>query len=260
MCRFHCCRATVSSDTRTAWGWGFHWKAGSLRKAEASRVGGGALIAGLLGLVLTGCASTEYTDHEEFLNENEGRFTHTGAYIQLGYTQALEDFSLGGATGPGVGITSVDDASGVQFNFGYRGSRYVAVESGIHYLPGFDTNSTASGVSGFDATWVGLNTKIYPLGGLDGNAGRLQPYVTAGLGVLWMRADAAPDRGPFGSTSTSGTSDTEYAGAWRFGGGLELYLAEYLELYAEYAFVKPSASRLNDFDFQEATFGIGWRF
>ena len=215
------------------------------------------MIAGLLGLVLGGCARVDYRDHEDFLNDGEGRFTHSGAYVQVGYTKGIEDFSLDGVSTPG--IASVDDAEGAILSFGYRGSRYLALEASVQELEGFDNSASGTGVHGFDARWLGVNAKVYPLGFLDGEWGRVQPYVVGGVGALWFSADADADQGPFGS-GASGTTDTENSGAWRFGGGLDVYIVEHVLFFGEYAWVKPSASRLDDFEFQEASFGFGCRF
>ncbi|MEM7262040.1 MAG: porin family protein [Planctomycetota bacterium] len=221
----------------------------------SQRLGTLALLVSVLAIA-SGCAThqSDYSDHEAFLNENEGRFTKTGAYVGLGYTAGMEDFSLAGV--------SADDANGYHLRFGYRGSRYFGIGASWEQLNTFDVSPDTNngGVAdGYDARVLAVDTRIYPLGFLEGNAARIQPFAQIGLGVIWVGADSPADTGPFGG-GTGGPSDTEYSSVLRFGGGLEAYLTENIYLNGEYLLVKPLANRLDDFEFQELNLGFGFRF
>ncbi|MCA8960101.1 MAG: outer membrane beta-barrel protein [Planctomycetes bacterium] len=216
-------------------------------------------IVAIAALGLAGCAAVDepayYEEHRQFLAGDEGRFTRSGTYLGFGYTAGFDDFDVAG--------TSVDRSNGLFARFGFRGSRYMGLEASfadhLNFDSSPDTTATPAGpVDAYEARVLTINTRLYPLGFLEGNAARIQPYATLGAGLMWIRAKSPGHVA--GVPGNASNSSVEQSAALRYGLGLEVYLAEHLHLLGEYSFVEPLASRLDDFPLREASFGLEYRF
>ncbi len=199
------------------------------------RLGLMALVTGV-ALSSVGCKSS-YNPEEDW--QGLGRFTRTGVYVGGGYTRGFEDLNL-------QGNIDADDDDGFHVKAGYRGSRYVAVELAYDTVNEFDTD--VDGVS-VEASTVTANLKIYPTGGLENNAARIQPYGLAGIGIIFTDTD-----------SPTAPSENEDAGAYRLAVGADIYLTEDIFLNAEYAWLGSTAGRLKRIFYNNLNLGILFKF
>lgn len=157
--------------------------------------------------------------------EEELAYSRAGGWVGLGGAYAQENFS---------GVGSYDNSGSLLFRAGYRGLPNVAVEFLGEVLPEFQSDGASDGdVDGFAVT---ANLKLLlPLGPIE-------PYAALGLGILDIDSDERSREDDF---------------AFRFAGGLDLYLTPHWVLYGEAAYMLPTGD-VDDYDY--ATFGAGFLF
>jgi hypothetical protein len=130
----------------------------------------------------------------------------SGAILGVNFVYVISDFDFESSA------FDSDDPLGVEVSAGYRFNRYVSLEGILQYLSEFDIDANA----GFPATFTawGLSfmpaTKVYPLA--DVLPPWVQPFGQFGIGVLFAHSDG------FGS-------DNDATAGFRFGGGVDFYLA-----------------------------------
>lgn len=214
---------------------------GGLALPRAIRSAAVLVAAGLIAMATSGCRGTPYNEAADY--QDLGRFTYPGVNIGGGLTRSFEDFDITGS--------SADDTTGFHFRVGGRGSRYLAFEAVYERSLDFDINPTSLSYS---ADAITLNFKVYPTGGLEGNAARLQPYLSAGGGALFVNGNVR------GSVDGGVMDNNEFGGLFRAAGGVDFYLTENVLLTAEYARLMPTPSRLDDFEYDNVNLGIQLRF
>lgn len=189
----------------------------------------------------SGCRNTPYSEAEDY--QDLGRFTYPGMSVGGGLTVSYEDFDVSGV--------SADDTSGFHLRVGARGSRYVAIEAVYERSNDFDTNPTSLQ---YTADAISVNFKVFPTGGFQGNGARLQPYLSAGGGLIFVDADVK------GAIDNGIVDSNEFGGLFRYAAGLDFYLSESVLLSAEYARLMPTPSRLDDLEYDNINLGIQFRF
>ncbi|MEZ4218019.1 MAG: hypothetical protein R3E88_16145 [Myxococcota bacterium] len=152
----------------------------------------------------------------------DGGFARTGAYIGAGGTWVTDVFEddvadfASGLAGTNVDV-DIHDTWGATALLGYRALPFLAVEAQYEYVDDFGVDASGAGVSGR----VDLRGHV-----LTGNlklvlpTWRIQPYVLAGLGVVWYRASG----GISGLGAAVFEDDRAFAG--RVGAGVDLVLSE----------------------------------
>lgn len=188
-------------------------------RCMARAVAGGLCLV-LMGLSGTGC------------NLFQGDFTHHGGYFGLGYNQGLEDFDVAGLT--------PEDPPGFGVRVGYRGNPYFAGEFSLDYNTDFFEEGSS------DAAYAGLGLKHFPLSYWR-DYSRVQPYVTAGLGVMGIDVPV-----PGGGSEASL--------ALRYGLGVDVYLTRNLLLFSEFLAHSARDDDLDDLDFYNWVTGFQVRF
>ena len=146
-------------------------------------------------------------------DESEDARLRSGAILGVNFVYVISDFDFESSS------FDSDDPLGVEVSAGYRFNRYVSLEGILQYISEFDIDVNA----GFPATFTawGLSfmpaTKVYPLA--DVLPPWVQPFGQFGIGVLFAHSDG------FGS-------DNDATAGFRFGGGVDFYLAPQVVLRA----------------------------
>jgi opacity protein-like surface antigen len=144
---------------------------------------------------------------------------------------------------PGIDV-SVEDSAGFDGRLGRRLLPYLAAEFQIDYLAGFDVNSMNVTVLTYRELVATANLKlIAPLG-------RLQPYGLVGLGISnsWLDTSLA-----------SLSDDSFFGGAFRGGGGVDLFILPKLAFSAEASYVLP-IGETEKLDYVSLSFGFLYTF
>lgn len=150
-------------------------------------------------------------------DDSEDSRLRSGAFLGVHFVYALSDFDFK------TSAISADDSPGVEVFAGYRFNRFVSLEGVLHYLDEFDidTRDFRTGGSRRLATAWGISfmpaTKVYPLA--DVLPPWVQPFGQFGVGVLFAHADG-------------GFTDNDATVGFRFGGGVDIYLAPQVVLRA----------------------------
>lgn len=160
-------------------------------------------------------------------------FSRSGGYVGGSLSFAGEEFD---ELDPTTGNDS-DDAVGFSARAGYRILPWGGLELAYEQFDEFDV-----GAAEVDVKSLMLHGKVYPF------TGRLQPYALGGVG--YVRGDVDRD-----TASDFDASDF----SWRLGGGLDLYLVDFLPLFAEVAYTWPT-DKLDDLEFWTASVGAYFRF
>lgn len=157
----------------------------------------------------------------------DDEYGRSGPYLGASGVYAFEDFSGNAAPSP-------TGSWGYSLNGGYRFNEYFALELDWDHLLGFD-DSTGDA----DMWLIGLNAKVFPFHGI------IQPFVLAGAGFAGVNDNSAPE-------------DSENAG-FRFGGGLEVYLARNWAITAQVDYILLIGS-LSDYAAIPVSLGVEYRF
>lgn len=171
--------------------------------------------------VLAGWAATASADEE---------FGRSGPYIGAGAVYAFETFS------GNVDDGSQDGSWGYHLTAGYRFNEYFALEAFGEQFVEYEAASGEIGIWG-----VGLNGKFYPF------SGRVQPYLA--VGSAWSGVD---DDRPAQDRDSTGI-------AFRFSGGLDVYLSRNWALFADVGYFLGTSGRA-DYGTVPLSFGVLYRF
>jgi opacity protein-like surface antigen len=172
-----------------------------------------------------------------------------GWFMGVGATYGIEDFQ-------GSDLDDDHNEWGGNIYAGWRFMRYWAGDLTFEYIDDYEVSD--ANVSGFnngvrvDRFYsLTLNGRGYlPLDKLSDSLARIQPYASAGFGLLHGRIK-----------NRSGASDSKEKGRFtgRLGGGLDISLTENLVFNASANYFLPT-SALSDLDFLSVGFGLGYRF
>ena len=188
------------------------------------------IAAGILILVSAGIAPAQYDESAEIIHDAPD-YSRVGPYMQGGVVQAWGQFKA-----PNFIVDKAilfldpnDSRLGPNLGVGGRFHKYFAAEIDFEgvwswTLNGVDTSTYA----------LMLNTKgYYPIG-------RFQPFALAGIGTL---------------VSLQGNDHTARL-AYRFGGGVDVFVTESVYLSVSYRYT----GNLDDFGYTNILWGIGYHF
>ncbi len=196
---------------------------GPMRRPPRAVLRAALAVAAMCAISIVGTAPVAADSEQAEEEQEELAYSRSGGYVGVGGGYAVENFS---------GHGPYDDAASILFRAGYRGLPYVAVDFLGEVLTEFETERYRD-LDGYSVT-VNLRL-LLPLG-------RLEPYASAGLGVLSINPD---------------DTSREEGFAFRSAVGLDLYLTPRWALFGEAAYMLPTGD-VKDFDY--ATFGGGILF
>lgn len=178
------------------------------------------------------------------LMAESGDYARSGLYVGGGlvggFTTRLEDQLT---DIPGVDDVEVDPSFGLAGRLGARITPHLALEAHYEWMEDFETS-----VDGVEIA----ETRTQALtGDLKGYlaTGRVQPYLSAGLGFLSAKSDDP--------VTTFQKTDTDFAA--RFGGGVDFYLNESFGLSIDSSYVVPTGD-VEDLDYVSVGAGVFFRF
>jgi hypothetical protein len=191
-----------------------------------------ALVAGLtLSMLFCGAA---WADDDE-----PSVFSENMTFFSLGGTYGISDFKSyvgGGRSGSFQVVDDPSDAGGITTRLGVRAAPYVAYYLQYEWLTRWKIPSEISDPPGVisvrqeaDTHLLSANAKIFPLHAVLDSVldGRLQPYVTGGMGVMF-----APDL----------TIQTAVAFTGKMGVGLDAFITEQFSLTADGTYNIPTGN------------------
>ncbi|NIO11468.1 MAG: outer membrane beta-barrel protein [Deltaproteobacteria bacterium] len=173
-------------------------------------------------------------------------FAEDGAYFVLGGITGFERLD-------DTSSVSVDDSLGFNMRFGYRFLPGLAAEIEWDFLDGFDLNDVPGNLT-VDGWLLTANVKA-PL-----RTDRVQPFLLAGLGAMYaqLRSETVLVVCDWWwCYGTSAQLGDEIDFAMRFGGGLDVYLAEEFAITLDANYVIPTGG-LEDLTY--ISFGWGFLF
>lgn len=193
-------------------------------------------------LALPSLASAEY---RAYRNSNDvddyGREGfYVGGGLVGGFTTRLED-ELSDA--PGVDDVEVDPSVGLAGRVGMRITPHVAIEAHYEWMNDFETSIAGTEVAETRTSVLTGDVKGYL------TTGRVQPFLSAGLGFLSAKSDDP-------STSFQRT-DTDFAA--RFGGGVDFYVNRHVGFTLDTSYVVPTGD-VEDLDYVSVGAGVFFRF
>ena len=154
--------------------------------------------------------------------------SRSGVYLALAGHAHLENFGSAGAKG-----VKVDNSAGGSARIGYRANPTLAVEFMGEWLADF-------GDQGDDGFWAGVSAKGYL------PQGRFQPYLLLGGGLM-----QAPVPGKPGLRESL---------AFRFGGGIDVYVLPQVALFFEGVYVQPTWNDVDEVAYGSVGLGAMYRF
>ncbi len=160
----------------------------------------------------------------------DGEFGRSGPYVGAGALYAAETFS------GNVDDGTQDGSWGYHLTAGYRFNEYFALEAFGEQFVQFE-----AATGDIDIWGVGLNGKFYPFSGI------LQPYVA--VGGAWSGVN---DDRPAQNRDSTGI-------AFRFSGGLDVYLSRNWALFADIGYFLGTSGRA-DYGAVPISFGVQYRF
>ncbi len=172
-----------------------------------------------------------------------------GWFVGIGGTYGMEDFD-------GSDLDSDDNEWGGNVYAGWRFARYFAGDATFEYVDELDVEDATppgrnNGVEVDRFYSFTVNARAYaPMDRLSESLARVQPYASAGLGVLHARIE---DKDGIRSDDEKG----RFTG--RLGGGVDISLTENLVFNASANYFLPTGA-LSDLNFLSVAFGLGWRF
>jgi opacity protein-like surface antigen len=189
------------------------------------------------------CAAAAYA-------EDGPDYARSGIYVGLGgsyaFDMAVED-ELQAAL-DALGYTDVDvdvkGSPGVNARAGYRYSPHLAGELQLEYLTGFDSELLSVKFVEHEILALTANLKVPIL------TGRIQPFVLAGAGLVYAKAE---------DTVGADLSESDTGFGIRAGGGVDVYATENVAVSVDATYVVPFGD-IEDFDFLSIGFGIQYRF
>ncbi len=193
-------------------------------------------------------------------------YSRDGIYVGLGGSYGIDTFgdspggdisrrlaSLGYA-GTDIDL-DMDGSLGINGQIGYRFHPHFAAEFQVEWLDGFDGDASDSTLASgkfadfnVDPWAITGSLKAYLL------TGRYQPYLSAGAGILTVRAKLK-DKTGLGLSNSERITDA----TGRFGGGVDIYVTENFLATVGASYVLPNGD-VSDFDYVSITWGIAYRF
>jgi hypothetical protein len=185
---------------------------------------------------------------DELAERGPRDFHRSGVYIGMGAVYGLENFDLEGVERSRQLNLDATNSWGVNARVGYRFHPNLAAEIEGDYYQGFDLEDS-DGLDWLNADGFTLtaNGKFFLM------TNRIQPYLLAGAGIMFMNVDP----GAFSMPRTPSWERTEFVG--RLGPGIDVYVCDYFLLYGEAAYLLP-AGALSDYPLASFNFGVQYRF
>jgi len=176
--------------------------------------------------------------------EEDGDYARSGLYVGGGLVGGFTTRLEGQLTEiPGVDNVEVDPSVGLAGRLGARITPHLALEAHYEWMEDFETS-----VDGIEIA----ETRTQALtGDVKGylSTGRVQPYLSAGLGFLSAKSDDP--------VTAFQKTDTDFAA--RFGGGVEFYVTENIGLSVDSSYVIPTGD-VEDLDYVSVGAGVFFRF
>lgn len=177
-------------------------------------------------------------------DEGDGDYARSGLYVGGGLVGGFTTRLEGRLTEiPGVDNVEVDPSVGLAGRLGARITPHLALEAHYEWMEDFETS-----VEGIEIA----ETRTQALtGDVKGylSTGRVQPYLSAGLGFLSAKSDDP--------VTAFQRTDTDFAA--RFGGGVEFYVTENIGLSVDSSYVIPTGD-VEDLDYVSVGAGVFFRF
>lgn len=182
------------------------------------------MVVGLL------CAAPVVADETA---ETPINYARPGFYVGIAGNYTIQDFDL---------PVDVSNSLGASGRIGYRWHPVIATEVVVDYFDDFNVQDLAR----VDGVTAAVAAKLYS--GLF--TGRVQPYISGGLGIAHFNASARND-------SRFSQDGTELL--IRVGGGLDVYVTEQIALNVEVVYSRARGS-LEGLDFVPILWGAQYRF
>jgi len=223
------------------------FREGRLLAPRARRASHGVQFAPIVALVtvalLTVATAAQAGSFRRF-NQNGSDFGRPGLYagggLVGGFTTRLE----GQLTEiPGVDNVEVDPSVGLAARLGARITPHFALEAHYEWMDDFETSIDGIEVAETRTQAMTGDVKGYL------STGRVQPYLSVGLGFLSAKSDDP--------VTAFQKTDTDFAA--RFGGGIDFYLNEHVGLSVDSSYVVPTGD-VEDLDYVSVGAGVFFRF
>jgi len=175
-------------------------------------------------------AAQEDDDEADYAREG-GYLSASGVFVDEQWAGALSDIGA-------------EDTWAIDFRAGLRVSPWAAVELALEVSGDFFPDDRQD----FSFVHAGLNTRVYPLGGL---LGRVQPFAIGGLGIVSTVVEHR-DR-----NTALRQSNADWG--FRGGGGVDLYYTDHVALSLQGSYVW-TVGDVKNVDYVSLSLGILYRF
>ncbi len=204
-----------------------------------------APIVALAAIALLGLAgSAQANSRFDRLMAENGDYARSGLYVGGGLVGGFTTRLEGQLTEiPGIDDVEVDPSVGLAARLGARITPHFALEAHYEWMEDFETSIDGIEVAETRTQALTGDVKGYL------STGRVQPYLSAGLGFLSARSDDP--------VTAFQRTDTDFAA--RFGGGVELYVTEHAGLSVDSSYVIPTGD-VEDLDYVSVGAGVFFRF
>ncbi len=203
-----------------------------------------APIVAMTAIALLSLASAAQAGGARRFAQGDGDYGRSGLYVGGGIVGGFTTRLEGQLTEiPGVDNVEVDPSFGLAGRLGARITPHLALEAHYEWMEDFETS--------VDGTEIAETRTQALTGDVKGylSTGRVQPYLSAGLGFLHAKSDDP--------VTTFQKTDTDFAA--RFGGGVDFYLSENIGLSLDTSYVVPTGD-VEDLDYVSVGAGVFFRF
>ena len=204
-----------------------------------------APIVALTALACVALASAAQANSRfDRLMAEDGDYARPGLYVGGGIVGGFTTRLEGQLTEiPGVNNVEVDPSFGLSGRVGARITPHLALEAHYEWMEDFETSVDGTEIAETQTQTFTGDVKGYLA------TGRVQPYLSAGIGVLSAKSDDP--------VTTFQKTDTDFAA--RFGGGVDFYLSENVGLSLDSSYVVPTGD-VEDLDYVSLGAGVFFRF
>ena len=213
-------------------------------RRSTARVRFAPIVALTVIALLGGASAAQANSRFDRLMAENGDYARSGLYVGGGLVGGFTTRLEGQLTEiPGVNNVEVDPSFGLAGRLGARITPHLALEAHYEWMEDFETSVDGTEISETRTQALTGDVKGYLA------TGRVQPYLSAGLGFLSARSDDP--------VSTFQKTDTDFAA--RFGGGVEFYVTENIGLSVDTGYVLPTGD-VEDLDYVSVGAGVFFRF
>lgn len=177
-------------------------------------------------------------------SQGDGDYARSGLYVGGGIVGGFTTRLEGQLTEiPGVDNVEVDPSFGLAGRLGARITPHLALEAHYEWMEDFETSVDGIEIAETRTQALTGDVKGYLA------TGRVQPYLSAGLGFLSATSDDP--------VTTFQKTDTDFAA--RFGGGVDFYVTRNIGLSVDSSYVIPTGD-VEDLDYVSVGAGVFFRF